>query len=243
MRALSLRRAGLAVAVALAATLALGASSGRASVGEASPEAAPVVGAAAGSRSGGVFELTSLNHRYEEMGTGLAPIRQGPITIQLSSPRHQLDLLSNRLELVPGADGSYGVTLDLEFSGGGALVADFDVSGVRSHLEDELEVPAQKRTLVARARISRTSAGYEVTPLELPATFEVTIHSRVGSQLVSACSSLAALGLVPTSCDSLGQALSTAVIPLPAPGETYLLEAERFSAADRRRLDDFLAKR
>jgi hypothetical protein len=104
-------------------------------------------------------------------------------------------------------------------------------------------VPVQKRTLVARVRIARSPAGYEVTPLELPATFEVTIHSRVGGQLVSACSSLAAIGLVPIDCGSLGQALSTAVIAMPEPGETYLVEGERLSAADRRRLDDFLAKR
>lgn len=207
----------------------------------ASPGTAELRREAAGQE--GVFELTSLNRRYQQLAPDMVPVEQGAVTVRLSSPRHQLDLLSNRLVLTPRADGSYDATLELEFAGRGTLVADFDVSGVTSRFEDELVVPQQRRQLAARVRIARSDEGYLVTPQELPATFEVAIHSRVGSQLVAACNQLAVLGLGVVDCRSLNRAFSRVAVPMPEAGETYLVERARLGEEDRRRLDAFLSAR
>jgi hypothetical protein len=189
----------------------------------------------------GVFEFASLNRRYEQLAPAPVPFEQGGVSVRLASPRHQLDLRSNRLVLRPRDDGSYDLALQLEFEGGGLLVADLDVSGLVSRLEDDIAVPPQRRTVLARVRLLRGPEGYLVTPVELPATFEVEIASRVGSRLVGACRSLAALGLGLVDCGGLDRAFSRVILPLPEPGETYLFEAEQLSEAERRQLDAFLA--
>lgn len=190
----------------------------------------------------GVFRFDSLNRRYTDLAPDLVPVKTGPVTVWLSSPEHELNLVGNRLVLEPRPDGGYDAVLELEFSGRGQLVADFDVSGTRSRLEDDLTVPRQTRSLAARVRIRKSPEGYLVTPETLPETFEVAIQSRVGAQLVAACAPLSLLGLAPIDCNALARSFATAAIPMPPAGETYLLEADRLSEADRERLDAFLAR-
>lgn len=188
----------------------------------------------------GVFELASVNRKYDHLASDLAPIETGGMTVQLSSPQHELALLSNRLVLRPLGQGSYDLALQLEFSGTGSLVADLDVAGARSRLTDELTVPAQRRTLLAKVKIARSRSGYLITPLELPQELQVEIESRLGSQLVAACRPLSLL--MPLDCGGLERALTLISVPMPPPGETYLFESQRLAEGERRDLDAYLER-
>ena len=186
----------------------------------------------------GSFEFGSLNRRYERLAPEMVPVVYGPLTAHLSSPEHQLDLLHNRVVLKARGDGVFDAGVELEFAGSGRLVADLDLSGASSRLEDLLTVPQQKRTLFASVRIFKSPSGYLVTPLEMPKTFAIAIESRLGRRIVDSCRGVGfLLGL---DCDGLAQLFEQAAIPLPETGETYLVEASRLSAAERGQLDSFL---
>lgn len=197
-------------------------------------------GAARGAAPAGVFEFQSLNRRYDHLASDIAPYAAGPLTVSLSSPQHELALLSNRLVLTPLGKGSYELSLAVEFAGSGLLVADLDVSGTKSRFNDVLTVPAQRRSITARVEIARSKSGYLITPRELPRIIEITIQSQLGGQLLTACRPLALL--VALDCGALEQAFSRVEVPLPAPGETYLFELERLSEAERHTLDAFLTQ-
>ncbi len=188
----------------------------------------------------GVFELSSLNRSYERLAPDIVPIEVGGITIRLSSPRHHLLLAKNRLVLRPRPDGTFDAALQLEFSGRGHLVADIDLSGTPTRIEDELTVPAQRRTLMARVRLIPSAEGYLVTPLEMPETFDVEIDSRLGGRLVGLCQGIVILALGGVDCDAFAGLVGVARIPLPAVGETYLVEKDRISEVERQLLDAYL---
>lgn len=188
----------------------------------------------------GVFELTSMNRRYTELAPDIEPVAWGSMTVTLSSPRHELILERTHLELTALGGGAYDLVLDLGFSGSGELIADLDVGGVRSRLEDELTIPSQLERLEARVRMERVPAGYRITTEELPETFAVEIQSRVAGQVMVACRPLSLF--VGIDCNGLDRALSRLAIPLPDPGETYLVESARFSDDELRSLDAFLAR-
>lgn len=188
-----------------------------------------------------VFHFPELDRRYQQLATQMAPWQEGGLTVALSSPENELELLGHRLVLTPRADGSHDVELTLDFAGSGTLIAALDLAGAPSRFEDRLTVPRQSRTIPARVRLAAVPEGYSITTLMLPVAFPVVIESRLGSQLVAACLPLAALGLAPVSCDDLHRAFSLVRLPLPEPGETYLFTAERFSPQSRQRLDRYLA--
>lgn len=189
-----------------------------------------------------VLELTRLNGTYTQLAPEMAPVRRAGVTITLSSPQHELHLSDSRLTLTPLADGSHRALLELELAGRGILVADLNAAGAASRFEDELEVPRQRRTLSGRVRIARSGEDYLVTTEALQETFEVAITSRLGSQLVAACKPLSVLALMALDCDGLERLFSQVAVPLPAPGETYVVEGARFSPEVRARLDAYLAR-
>ena len=119
----------------------------------------------------GQLQFGRLNRTYSDVITEIEPIRQGPVTVRLSSPRHQLT--------------------------------------VRNHL--------------------------------LPKSVRVRIQSGVGSRIVGFCDRAAALLFSDVDCAVLNRALSTAVVPLPDPGESFLLENAELTAAERLRIDAYLA--
>ncbi|HEX4952919.1 MAG TPA: hypothetical protein VF017_05930 [Thermoanaerobaculia bacterium] len=188
----------------------------------------------------GVFELSSLNRSYERLAPDIVPIELGGIAIHLSSPRHHLLLAKNRLVLRPLPDGTFDAALQLEFSGQGRLVADIDLSGSPTRIEDELTVPAQRRTLMARVRLVASPEGWLVTPLEMAKTFDVEIDSRLGGRLVALCQGFGIL-LGGVDCDAFASLVGVARIPLPEVGETYLVDKDRLSQAEGQALDAYLA--
>lgn len=186
-----------------------------------------------------LFELDSLNGTYSMDGSNIEPVRQGPITIHLSSPANTLVIRGHSLELDPVGDGTYRSKVAVDFLGKGSLVARFETdAGTSSQLEDELVVPRQTLNLDGRVRFDRVPAGWEVTALELPREARIDIRSRLANSLVTLCGQLAAfLGF---DCDGLDASLSQVRVNLPEPGSVFFLEAADLTPEEVDRLDSYL---
>jgi len=189
----------------------------------------------------GQFRFQRLNRSYPEAAPRIEPIVQGPLTIQLSAPRSNLTLSSNLLRLEPGPGGSHTAELRVEFLGSGWLVADVDIAGLTgTRLQDQVLVPPQAVTLEGRVRVTREPGAYVVTTEQLPKQIRVKIQSGVGTQIVSFCDRIPTL-LADLDCERLNQALTSAVVPLPPTGESYLLEDADLTPQERQQLEAYLA--
>jgi len=186
------------------------------------------------------FVFPKLNRAYGDLVPEFAPIVQGPVVIELSSPRQSLTVRSHKVTLTPLADGSHTARLELEFVGKGWLVGDIAAGGLSTRVQDELLIPPQTLDLAGRVRLARGQGGYTLTALELPARVEVAIRSRVATDLVGWCDRVSMLALALFDCGGLDRALSRAVVPLPAAGESYFLADEELTDADRAALDRYL---
>ncbi len=204
------------------------------SPGSAAPAAVPAPSAAAS------FTFASCNRTYQQLGSELAPVTQGGVTIQVRSPENRLDLLSHRLDLAPLADGTHRATFTAEFAGSGELVADVGLGGAVSRLADSVTVPRQERVVDGRVRLGRGEQGYELTPLELPDAVDVRIESQLAGRFAALCDSLTLVPGVVLDCGLLRAGLSRARVPMPEVGETYLLPEECLDDRLRRRLDAYL---
>jgi hypothetical protein len=184
------------------------------------------------------------NDVYEQPGAVSQPMRQGGMTIRLRSPENHLVLRSHRVRLAPMGDGTHWVEVVADFAGRGQVVADLDFgNGQPTRLEDEVVLPPQTRTVVGRVVIAVGEDGtYEITPVELPETVSIAFESTLAGGLADLCRTVALLGGLAIDCGSVEAGLTTASIPLPDPGETYLLPADRLTADDRARLDAYLAR-
>lgn len=189
----------------------------------------------------GQFRFERFNRSYPEVVPQIAPIVQGPLTIQLSSPKSNLTLRSHFLRLEPSPGGSHSAELRVEFQGKGWLVADVDVAGFTgTRLQDEVVVPAQAATLEGRVKVTREPGAYVVTTEQLPKQIRVKIQSGMAAQMVSFCDRVPTL-IGDLDCDRLDQALSSAVVPLPPAGESYLLEDADLTPQERQQLESYLA--
>jgi len=199
----------------------------------------PAVASAAVAAEPRLFQLDSLNGTYSMDGSDIEPVRQGPITIHLSSPANSLVIRSNSLELDPVGDGTYRSSVAVDFLGKGDLVARFETdAGTSSQLEDELVVPRQTLRLDGRVKFRRVPLGWEVTALELPAEAQIRINSRLANSLLTLCGQLSAfLGF---DCDGLDASLSQVRVNLPEPGSIFLLEEADLTPDEARLLDSYL---
>jgi hypothetical protein len=189
----------------------------------------------------GQLRFERFNRSYAEAVPEISPIVQGPLTIQLSAPKSNLTLRNHLLRLEPGPGGSHTAELRVEFQGQGLLVADVDVAGFTgTRLQDQVVVPAQAATLEGRVKVTREPGAYVVTTEQLPKQLRVKIQSGMGTQLVGFCNRVPNL-LGELDCDRLNQALSSAVVPLPPAGESYLLEDSELTPQERQQLDSYLA--
>ena len=189
------------------------------------------------------LSFSSFNGSYSEPGATLAPVTEGPITVQLSSPENTFVLVANRLHLTALPDGTQRARWTADFHGQGKLIADFSVAGAPGRIEDEVVVPPQSRSVEGRVRLARGDGGWVMTAVELPPSVSVEIRSRVADSLVATCEGMAILPLVRLDCGAFRASLETATVPLPAAGETYFLPDARLTAAERQRLDAYLAGR
>jgi len=189
----------------------------------------------------GQFRFARFNRSYPEVIPQISPIVEGPLKVQLSAPRSNLTLRSHLLRLEPGPGGSHTAELRVEFLGSGWLVADVDVGGLTStRLQDKVLVPPQAATLEGRVRVAREPGAYVVTTEQLPKQLRVKIQSGIGNQIVGFCDRVPTL-LADLDCERLDRALSSAVVPLPPPGESYLLEDADLTPQERQQLDAYLS--
>lgn len=190
----------------------------------------------------GQFRFERFNRSYPEIMPEIAPIEQGPLTIQLSSPRSNMTLRSHFLRLEPGPGGSHTAELRVEFFGKGRLVADLDIAGMAAtRLQDDVLVPPQAATLEGRVKVTRDPGAYVITTEQLPKQMRVKIQSGIAGQVVGFCDRIPALLAPDLDCERLNQMLSTATVPLPPAGESYLLEDAELTPEERSQLDAYLA--
>jgi hypothetical protein len=184
------------------------------------------------------IELTYLNQTYANRDVELAPIKEGPLAIRLSSPSHRLTLHRNRLVLTPSAGGDPDAWVEAEFEGAGDLVADVEGGTLATQLRDHVVVPRQTVRLRGKARLTRDAEGYRLRVLEAPPSVPVRIRSGVVGRCVALCRGLGLLAVV--DCGRLERALSTVRVPIRSDQSTLRLPHARLSATDRAYLDRFV---
>jgi hypothetical protein len=188
----------------------------------------------------GQFELERLNRSYRDAAPEIVPVTEGLVAIRLSSPQNQITVHDHLLRLEPGPGGVQTAELRVEFEGKGMLVADIDVAGFGTRLQDPVVVPRQIANLEGRVKVQPTQGGYLVVPEQLPPRLAVRIQSGIAGRIVGTCESAARISLAEIDCSGLDRKLSTAIVPLPQPGEGYLLEQADLTPAERQRLDAYL---
>jgi hypothetical protein len=183
-------------------------------------------------------ELAHLNQTYADLDLDLAPIREGPLSVQLSSPRHRITLHGNRLVLRSNASGDPDVWVEAEFEGAGDLVADVGSGSMTTRFRDHVVAPRQVLRERGRARITRDAEGYTLRLLEAPPSVPVRIRSGVVGRCVALCNGLGLLAVV--DCGRLERALSTVRVPLDAERAALRLPLAELSPRLRAYLDRFV---
>ena len=113
-----------------------------------------------------MFEFGRLNRTYQMDDSQVAPVRQGPVTIHLSSPRNSLILKGHSVSLRPLGNGLYQASVGLDLLGSGDLTADLVTdAGTSSRLEDLVVVPRQTVRVDGRVSFQRVAGGWDVTAL------------------------------------------------------------------------------
>lgn len=183
-------------------------------------------------------ELAHLNQTYANLELGLAPIREGPLSVQLSSPRHRMTLHHNRLVLRSNGSGDPDAWVEAEFEGAGDLVADVGSGSMTTRFQDHVLAPRQVLRVRGRARILRDAEGYALRVLEAPPSVPVRIRSGVVGRCVALCNGLGLLAVV--DCGRLERALSTVQVPLDAEQATVRIPRAELSLTERAYLDRFV---
>ena len=186
------------------------------------------------------FVFPERNRLYPDLQVTLEPVQWGPMFIRLSSPEASLRISEHRIRLTPRPDGSHDAWAELQFSGTGTLVADLEVAGLSTRQTDQVLLPRQSQILQGTVRLERGPSDYLVTPLEMPRQIQLQIKSRLAGDLANWCASIPLISLTGADCSGLRNALSQVSVPLPAPGETYLLPYTELTPEERRALDGYL---
>ena len=187
-----------------------------------------------------VFELERYNGVYSGSMAEVRPIERGPLTILLTSPRYEIEILAHRLELQPAAGGLHRALGWSRFSGDGDLEADVRFGAVPASFADRVVIPEQEKEIEALVRLEHHEAGYLVTLEELPESVTIAVESELAASLVSFCTSVSRFTFGDAGCDALDRALSNPQVPLPEPGTRFVLRESILLAAERERLERYL---
>lgn len=219
-------------------TLALGMTLLGAAPPDSPAEETATGATATGTTTETAFTFDKLNREYANEVTEAQPMEQGGIRLVLTSPQNRVRLTRHELRLSPLADGTHRAVLDVEFEGGGQVEAEISIAGAASRVADEVTVPLQSKTFEGRVIIRRTEAGYVFTALELPENVTVAIESQLAGRFLQTCRLMRAV--LPLDCNALDTLLSQVVLPLPEPGQSFLLPTTELTDQNRRALDGYL---
>lgn len=186
------------------------------------------------------IEMTFLNAVYKDLDGGLEPITQGPLTIRFSSPEHRLEVFRNRLWLRPAANGRIAVAAEVEFEGGGQLLADIEGAGVVQRFEDLVNAPRQTVFAQGEVTIDRQDDGYLFTVASRDGFVRVDVESGFAQQIQSLCGAMALMPMFSIDCAPLASALTRVGVPLPPEGTRMFLPSAWLTAEERQYLDTVL---
>ena len=190
-----------------------------------------------------VFSSEARNGVYEDTFQEISPVERGGMTIDMASPDNEITIHGHRIELTPQGERVHRGNLTVEVSGWGDLIADvaFTSGSPPQRFRDRLTIPRQTVDLSGLVLLSKTTDGYVVTPLEMPKTVPVRVESGLADGIVASCEALSRLPFLSLGCSGLGQAFERVQVPLPGPGQSYVLPAGELTADERRQLDGYLA--
>jgi len=205
--------------------------------------AVDVLAAAEPDASTQVLISDRVNGVHTDFEIDLAPIEVGPVTVVLSSPTHSLEVFEHELSLAPGEGGAEMATLRARYQGQAHLVADLEVAGMSSEIDDNIELPLQETEVTGLVEIVRVEDGYRVTALEAPSHVEIQVESDLAGRLGLLCRGFAVLAMGNVDCEAVDQAMSVVKVPLPEPGEEFFVASEDLTEQERGQIDKVLRAR
>lgn len=188
------------------------------------------------------IEIQAANGSYTQLGAQLQPIVQGPFTIHVASPRHEIKVHSNRLDLVKGPGLTVDARFEVELEGFGDLIADVvGPDGGSTHFEERVSARRQRIRVAATMRLQKVPQGYMWTLVApLTPTIDFYVESGLSSKLVATCKVFAVLPILGAiDCGALENALTTLKVPMPKAGTQWLVAPERLTAGEKSFLDRF----
>ena len=189
--------------------------------------------------------LTSdrVNGVHSDLETDLTPIQIGPVTVALTSPSHALEVIEHELKLGAAEDGADRAGLRARFQGQAHLVAELEVGGMTSEIDDHVELPLQEIEIAGLIEIAREGDGYRVTVLEAPSQVEILVESDLAGRLGLLCQGFAILAMGSVDCEAVDQAMSVLKVPLPEPGEEFFVASEELTDQERDQIEGYLRDR
>lgn len=199
----------------------------------------PLLGAEPGAETT-TFVFDRLNGTYTDLAGEVRETTTGPIVVRSNSPTNRLELIGNRLEMTHLGDGVHRAEAWVHFEGEAEVEAELLMAGLSTGMvEDQVVVPNQERRIDSRIKLERQDEDYLITIVEVPEDFQIAIQSRLAAQLVSMCEGIARFTFG-ASCEALEGALTNPKIPMPEPGEEFILPAGELTADERAQLEAYL---
>lgn len=187
------------------------------------------------------MSISALNRVFDSLETGFVPIEQGPVTINISSPAHRLEIFENRLAFTESERHEDGVEVlfEVDLAGWGDLIATLETVAGSTPYEDRVTVERQWVKAEAVIRLVPTEKGYDMTLLEaLTPTVGFQIESDMAQQIVETCRAFAAL-LPGLGCDGVSASLARIEAPLPEAGTQYEINGAYLTEEERAIFDRF----
>lgn len=183
------------------------------------------------------LQFPRLNATYRDLAPELMPVSSAGMTIYLSSPANSLTIRGHHLELEPLGGPRHRFRGWVDILGKADLVA--ELAGAPGRMQDQVLLPSQRVELAGEVDIVPSPEGYDITTRQLPTHAEIAMQSRLGNQLLSICDTMTLF--TGGDCSGIGAAFSRVRVPLPPPGETYLLPTADLTAEERALLDGYLS--
>lgn len=181
-----------------------------------------------------------VNGVHRDVPVDMVPFSGGGVTVELTSPTNELEIYEHLVKLRPAADGTHEVVARVRFSGSAKLVAVLTLAGLPGSLEDDVVLPEQEMEIVARVELAQSNEGILVTTVENPSEVEIAIESELAGRIVTLCEGFSLVPGTGLACDGLEDAFSTVRLPIPPPGDTYLIEYKALNADERRQMDAYI---